>query len=575
MRLYHKLFLYFFVLIFTLMASITFVQYKRERNMHAVQLDNQLQKYNSLVFNFIKEFDVGSDTLRGFVALFPDAGLRVTITDTAGNVLFDSSVSESEKLENHADRPEFVSAKKVGSGRAIRLSATTGKDYFYYVTKFPDYYVRSALPYNVELRSLLKVNTFFVYFMIAILALALLAFYLITRNFTKSIDRMRIFTEKAKNGEEFITDVEFPKDELGEISSNMVMLYKQLAKTKDEVNNEREKLINHLYISQEGLGIFSEDKKEVLTNQIFIQYAGFLSDKNEATSDEIFNVPELAEINAFIDENKENRQMRRKEMTIEKDSRFFFVQCIVFQDNTFEISINDVTAQEHENELKREITQNVSHELKTPVSTIMGYMESILDNPDLPKERQAFFIERSFQQAQRLSVLLQDISTLNRLDEKEKVIDKEVCNLNYILQEVLKDVALEIEGKGYTINHNFHNGLEIKGNYSLIYSIFRNLIDNALAYAGVNVKIDINCYREDDRFYYFTFADNGIGVSEEHLNRLFERFYRVDKGRSRKMGGTGLGLAIVKNSVIYHKGTITAKNTPGGGLTFVFSLKKY
>lgn len=543
--------------------------------MHAVQLDNQLQKYNSLVFNFIKEFDVGSDTLRGFVALFPDAGLRVTITDTAGNVLFDSSVSESEKLENHAGRPEFVSAKKIGSGRAIRLSATTGKDYFYYVTKFPDYYVRSALPYNVELRSLLKVNTFFVYFMIAILALALLAFYLITRNFTKSIDRMRIFTEKAKNGEEFITDVEFPKDELGEISSNMVMLYKQLAKTKDEVNNEREKLINHLYISQEGLGIFSEDKKEVLTNQIFIQYAGFLSDKNEATSDEIFNVPELAEINAFIDENKENRQMRRKEMTIEKDSRFFFVQCIVFQDNTFEISINDVTAQEHENELKREITQNVSHELKTPVSTIMGYMESILDNPDLPKERQAFFIERSFQQAQRLSVLLQDISTLNRLDEKEKVIDKEVCNLNYILQEVLKDVALEIEDKGYTVNHNFHNGLEIKGNYSLIYSIFRNLIDNALAYAGVNVRIDINCYREDDRFYYFTFADNGIGVSEEHLNRLFERFYRVDKGRSRKMGGTGLGLAIVKNSVIYHKGTITAKNTPGGGLTFVFSLKKY
>ena len=353
------------------------------------------------------------------------------------------------------------------------------------------------------------------------------------------------------------------------------MLYKQLAKTKDEVNNEREKLINHLYISQEGLGIFSEDKKEVLTNSIFVQYAGFLSDKNEATSEEIFNVPEFAEINAFIDENKLNKQMHRKRMTIEKDSRYFFVQCIVFQDNTFEISINDVTAQERENELKREITQNVSHELKTPVSTIMGYMESILDNPDLPKERQAFFIERSFQQAQRLGVLLQDISTLNKLDEKEKVYDKENCNLNYILQEVLKDVALEIEGKKYRVIHNFHNGLEIKGNHSLVYSIFRNLIDNALAYAGENVHLDINCYREDDRFYYFTFADNGIGVNEEHLNRLFERFYRVDKGRSRKMGGTGLGLAIVKNAVIYHKGTITAKNTPGGGLTFVFSLKKY
>lgn len=575
MRLYQKLFFSFFILILILMVSITSVQYRRERNMHSVQLDSQLWKYNSLVFNYIKEHKPQPDALGHFVALIPDSGLRITVADTLGNVLFDSSIAENRKLENHKNRPEFLEAQKDGAGRAIRHSATTEQDYYYYVTKFPDFYVRSALPYSVQLRTLLKANMFFVYFMIAVMLLAVAALYFITKNFTKSIDRMRIFTEKAKNGEELDADVNFPKDELGEISSNMVMLYKQLAKTKDEVNNEREKLINHLYISQEGLGIFSEDKKEVLTNQIFVQYAGFLADKNEATSEEIFNVPELAEINTFIEENKLNKQMRRKQMTIEKDSRYFFVQCIVFQDSTFEISINDVTAQERENELKREITQNVSHELKTPVSTIMGYMESILDNPDLPKERQAFFIERSFQQAQRLSVLLQDISTLNHLDEREKITDKEECNLNYILEEVLKDVALEIEGKGYKVNHNFHNGLEIKGNHSLIYSIFRNLIDNALAYAGEKVRIEINCYREDERFYYFTFADNGIGVNEEHLNRLFERFYRVDKGRSRKMGGTGLGLAIVKNAVIYHKGTITAKNTPGGGITFVFSLKKY
>lgn len=575
MRIFHKLFLYFFLLILVLMGSITFVQYKRERNFHSHQLDSQLEKYNSLISNFIESNGILLDTLENFVMLLPDSGLRVTVTDTLGNVLFDSSVPEDAKLENHKSRPEFIDARNELSGKAIRHSATTGQDYYYLATKFPDFYVRSALPYNVELKTVLKVNMFFIYFMVVILFLAVIALYLISKNFTKSIDRMRVFTERAKNGEELEVNVEFPKDELGEISSNMVMLYKQLARTKDEVNNEREKLINHLYISQEGLGIFSEDKKEVLTNSIFVQYAGFLSDKNETTSEEIFNVPEFAEINAFIDENKLNKQMNRKRMTIEKDSRYFYVQCIVFQDNTFEISINDVTAQERENELKREITQNVSHELKTPVSTIMGYMESILDNPDLPKERQAFFIERSFQQAQRLSVLLQDISTLNRLDEKENVIDKEPCNLNYILQEVLKDVALEIEGKGFRVNHNLHNGLEIKGNHSLIYSVFRNLIDNALAYAGEKVRIDINCYREDERFYYFTFADNGAGVNEEHLNRLFERFYRVDKGRSRKMGGTGLGLAIVKNAVIYHKGTITAKNTPRGGLTFVFSLKKY
>lgn len=116
--------------------------------------------------------------------------------------------------------------------------------------------------------------------------------------------------------------------------------------------------------------------------------------------------------------------------------------------------------------------------------------------------------------------------------------------------------------------------IQLRGNYSLLYSIFRNLMDNAIAYAGTNIHINISCFREDENYYYFSFADTGIGVSPEHLNRLFERFYRVDKGRSRKLGGTGLGLAIVKNAVLIHGGTISAKNNQGGGLEFVFTLAK-
>jgi len=174
-----------------------------------------------------------------------------------------------------------------------------------------------------------------------------------------------------------------------------------------------------------------------------------------------------------------------------------------------------------------------------------------------------------------LSALLQDITTLNKMDEAKRLFEKEPCNVSEVIQDVLNDVHLEIEQKECIILKNYPPNIQILGNRSLIYSIFRNLLDNTLTYAGDKLTIDISCYREDEHFYYFSFSDNGIGVDETHLTRLFERFYRVDKGRSRKMGGTGLGLAIVKNAVLNHRGKISAKLVPSGGLSFIFSLRKY
>lgn len=574
MRLYKKIFLYLFSMIFILLSTITFVQYQRERNSRAQLLDTQLKNYNLVVNNFLNEKDFSWSRLGEIVKLFPDTTLRVTVVDTAGIVLYDSFVKDPKTLENHKNRPEFIQALSFGSGKAIRHSHSTDKDYYYFANKFSHFYIRSALPYTQNLQSLLKTNVFFVYFMAVIMVLAMVALYFISKNFTSSIDRLRLFTQKAQYGEVDNVDLEFPKDELGEISHNMINLYKQLAKTKNDVNNEREKLIKHLQISREGLGIFSATKKEILVNSHFIQYTNFLTEKQKATSEDIFSLEEFVEIDQFIDESSTNDQLTRKRITIEKEGKIFVVQCIVFQDNTFEVSINDVTLQEHENELKRQLTQNISHELKTPVASIMGYMESILENPELDVQRQRFFIERSLQQSQRLSSLLQDISTLNKIEEHRKAFDKELCNIAETVTDVIKDVHLQIEEKHFKTKVNLHPNIEIRGNVSLIYSIFRNLMDNALTYAGENTMVEINCYREDDDFYYFTFSDNGVGVSEDHLNRIFERFYRIDKGRSRKMGGTGLGLAIAKNAILYHKGNITAKTTPGGGLTFVFSLKK-
>ena len=157
------------------------------------------------------------------------------------------------------------------------------------------------------------------------------------------------------------------------------------------------------------------------------------------------------------------------------------------------------------------------------------------------------------------------------MDEAANMIDMERVDISVLVGNIINEVSLELDEKHITVVNSLKKSIQIKGNYSLLYSIFRNLMDNAIAYAGSNIQININCFREDENF---SFADTGIGVSPEHLNRLFERFYRVDKGRSRKVGGTGLGLAIVKNAVIIHGGSISAKNNQGGGLEFVFTLAK-
>lgn len=574
MTLNRRVFLYFFSIFFLMMTIVGFFQYQREKEFRTDQLDHQLETYNYTIHRFILEQNPDWDKLEDYVHLFPDTTLRVTVIDTLGTVTFDSFVKKGTVLENHFHRPEIVMSTKEENGKAIRHSVSTGREYYYLAHKFKDCYIRSALPYNLNLISMLKANTYFIYFMVFILILGLIALYIISQNFTRSLDRLRDFTQKAEKGEIPDIEIEFPNNELGEISKNIVQLYRLLLETKNQVNKEREKLITHLQISQEGLGIFSAEKKEILANPQFIQYTNILSDQQSSSSDQIFSLPEFEDLNKFIDDSLLFNQSNKKKLLIEKESRIFSVQCIVFQDETFEISINDVSVQEHENQLKRHLTQNISHELKTPVSSILGYMESILENPDLDPQRQRFFVERSYQQAHRLSALLQDISTLNKIDDGKRIFEKENFNIAEVISDVLNDVNLEIESKEFHILRNFQENLPISGNRSLIYSIFRNLLDNALAYAGTKVTIDINCYREEEHFYYFSLSDNGIGVPEEHLNRLFERFYRVDKGRSRKMGGTGLGLAIVKNAVIFHKGTISAKNITGGGLSFIFSLRK-
>lgn len=223
--------------------------------------------------------------------------------------------------------------------------------------------------------------------------------------------------------------------------------------------------------------------------------------------------------------------------------------------------------------MRRQLTQNIAHEIKTPVASILGYTETLLSTPDIPHETAKRFLERTHVQAQRLTSLLADLSILNRVDYAPHVIAMHRVNVSQLVSDVVQDVELALKKKGMKLNNYLPEDIIVNGNESLIYSIFSNLIDNSISYAGEGATIEILA-SDTIQHWNFIYRDNGMGVEDQHLSRLFERFYRVDKGRSRSMGGTGLGLAIVKNAVLQHNGTITVEKLDEGGLQFKFSLKK-
>ncbi|MBS4811641.1 ATP-binding protein [Phocaeicola plebeius] len=558
-------------------------QYKREKAYKIELLNTQLQNYNNQLCDFLADHHgVNSDSMQSYVTTHMMPNLRVTLIEPSGKVVYDNTNANWKSFANHSSRKEVQDALMYGSGYSISRQSESiqGEEYFYSARYYPPYriIIRSALPYNLSLAEHLQADSGYLWFALIICLVLIFIFYRFTRKLGKSITKLQQFAMKADRNEPIDMDIlqTFPKNELGEISQHIIKIYKRLHRAKEALYIEREKLISHLQTSHEGLGVFTKERQEILVNNLFTQYINNISDRNLRSTNEIFDIPELQPIIEFLNRNEGNfsKEEKRYAMHLNKNARSFTVECIIFQDMSFEISINDITQEEEQARLKRQLTQNIAHELKTPVSSIQGYLETIISNPNIPQENVRVFLERSYAQSNRLTFLLRDISVLTRMDEAPELVEKEQVNLSKIVENILNEVALGLEEKHITVVNKLPSEVILTGSSSLLYSIFRNLTDNAIAYAGNDIQITINCFREDEKFYYFSFSDTGVGVPEEHLNRLFERFYRVDKGRSRKLGGTGLGLAIVKNAVLFHGGTIFAKNMPKGGLEFVFTLKK-
>lgn len=565
--------------VFSMFLGFTFCfllfQFQREKEFAQDKLNNILDNYNYQIYQCTNNSPDIDLAVSKFLTEIPQKELRVTIIEPSGHVIFDNI--HPEELDNHNTRSEIKKARLNNKGFAIRKSSSTGLKYFYSASKIGNNVYRSALPYDTYVKSALTIDKDFIYFMVLMTVIFFVVLSRFTFSIGRTISKLRNFAQNMGKDRVSETSYIFPNDELGDISQNIVTLYHKQQMAKNELSMEREKLIKHFQYSKEGFAMFSADGKETLSNILFIQYVNIISDKQIRQSEEATSIPELETIQAFLKRNKNDlnrKKVLRESVTVDKNGKIFLVECILFLDSSYELSLSDISRQEEESRMKRQLTQNVAHELKTPVSSIQGYLETILSNPDLAPEKRQFFIERCYSQSTRLTGLLRDISVLNRLDEASDMFDLAEINISRLIGEIENECSKDMSDKQIESKLILPGNPIVYGNYSLLYSIFRNLYDNAIAYAGNNITITINCYKEDPKYYYFSFADNGIGISEEHINRIFERFYRVDKGRSRKVGGTGLGLSIVKNGVNFHKGQILAKNRPEGGLEFLFTIKK-
>lgn len=582
---YTKKWLGYILAFFFFFATVLLVsEYYHEKRFRMDALNERLENHALIVDRFAERHGMnrsgdysGLDTL---VSLFTDESIRVTVIAYDGVVWYDSQVENVAAMENHLFRPEVQQAFRQLFGTDIRVSGTTSIKYYYYAKRFSNCIIRVAVIYDINARRFIQPDRIFLVFGIMVLLTVALAIVLITDKFGKSISTLREFTLKALANKPIDGQLVFPDNELGLIGQDIIDIYQNLNRTKEELMSEKAKLIRHLNMLDEGIAIFSREMHAITSNNHFIRYINHISDTRVFTADEFFRIPDFAPLFEFIntylrDEGKTDfaEVQPTYEITLNKSGKFFSVKCIVFQDRSFEVSVNDITRPTKRKILKQQITENIAHELKTPVSSIKGFLETILEG-STDKVRTQDYLRRAYAQSCRLSDLIHDISLLTKMEEAASLYQLEEVNLDELIRDICGEIQPRLQEHDITLDVKVPEQMALEGNTGLLYSVFRNLFDNAIDHAGKGITIRLENYMKDDDFYYFTFSDTGNGVPDEHLPRLFERFYRVDKGRDRKSGGTGLGLAIVKNAIQFHKGDISVKNRVGGGLEFLFTLAR-
>jgi len=484
---------------------------------------------------------------------------RFTLIDPAGKVLYDSNANASQ-MENHSGRPEVKSALETGSGSVSRLSKTLDETTYYYALKLAD---GNVLRLADTSRSTLGVfgST------ASLLAFLLVVVMLVA--FWASNTQARAILTPLNNLD---LDKPMTNDTYEELSPLLLRLEHQRKQIRgqmaelDAQKHEFEQIIDSM---DEGMVIFDHDGRILTINQSAQRF--FHDGRTDG------NYLELCWDHQYIQTVEGALKGQSREIRLDRDDHIWQLMAnpVSVDAGTFAavLFVVDITEKANTEAMRREFSANVSHELKTPLTSIMGYTEiisqGIAKEEDVPR-----FIDKIHDEAARLLTLIQDIIRLSKLDETDQTAIFEPVDLKPLCGQVQGDLAKKAGKRGVTINLS-GGDVTVDGLKPTLYEVVFNLVDNAIAYNVDGGTVDLTLEREGNEAV-LKVKDTGIGIAPENVDRIFERFYRVDKSHSRETGGTGLGLSIVKHGTLIHKGTVTVDSVPGGGSTFTlrFPLHK-
>jgi len=489
-------------------------------------------------------------------------GLRVTLVDGQGKVVADSSVHEIGTLDNHRYRSEIREAFETGTGESVRRSGTLGADMFYYAFRSGPFVIRIAKPLN-EIESANRyIRRILLTLSLALAALGMAMTFVISRRITRPIMDTIAFADDFSHGEFSRRVVNYRDDEIGMLQKSLNMLADTLVEKMDALVQERQKLSITLEKIHDGIAVIDRNRRIVLANRSFSRLAGIA---RTIEGQVYFEVIRGSSFNSTIEYSLSHGDGGCFEEEFAGDILCEVTVTPIKEDATLQgmlVVLHDITEKKRVDRLKTELVGNLSHELKTPVAILKGYMETIrehLSEPDLCAE----MIRKSLVNVERQNSIINDMLKLNRIETGgdftwEAVSVREtITGCIDLLSQKAQDKAVTVVISGEYLD------LTVSANRFLAEEVFFNIIDNAISYNNPGGSVYIDCSVENG-MVKINIIDTGVGIPQESLGHIFERFYRVDKGRSRETGGTGLGLSIVKHAAEILGWDVSVQSGTGG-----------